>query len=198
MYILMGVGTVRKIHINQRGITGLETAIILIAFVVVAAVFAYTVLSAGLFSSQESSEAVYSALEETQSTVIQNGSLIAAKGVADVDTLYLTVQLAQDGTAIDFTPTAGGSNSVVLSYMDKNQRHDDLTWTMTRLGDCDSDNLLEQDEKFQIILTGLEAALDPNLTTDTTFSIELKPPSGATLIIQRTTPKVIDNVLNLK
>ncbi len=35
-----------KIYGNHKGITGLETAIILIAFVVVAAVFAYTVLSA--------------------------------------------------------------------------------------------------------------------------------------------------------
>ena len=33
---------------DEKGITGLETAIILIAFVVVAAVFAYTTLSAGL------------------------------------------------------------------------------------------------------------------------------------------------------
>ena len=34
---------------DERGITGLETAIILIAFVVVASVFAYAVLTAGLF-----------------------------------------------------------------------------------------------------------------------------------------------------
>ncbi|MDY6911822.1 MAG: archaellin/type IV pilin N-terminal domain-containing protein, partial [Chloroflexota bacterium] len=33
----------KQINTNQKGITGLETAIILIAFVVVAAVFAYTV-----------------------------------------------------------------------------------------------------------------------------------------------------------
>ena len=38
---------------GEKGITGLETAIILIAFVVVASVFAYTVLSAGLFASQK-------------------------------------------------------------------------------------------------------------------------------------------------
>ena len=38
---------------SEKGITGLETAIILIAFVVVAAVFAYTALSAGLFSTQK-------------------------------------------------------------------------------------------------------------------------------------------------
>ncbi|HEY90231.1 MAG TPA: hypothetical protein G4O07_00180 [Dehalococcoidia bacterium] len=57
------------------GITGLETAIILIAFVVVAAVFAYTVLSAGLFSSQKSEQAVHSGLEEAQSTLEVKGSV---------------------------------------------------------------------------------------------------------------------------
>jgi flagellin-like protein len=65
----------KHIYKEQKGITGLETAIILIAFVVVAAVFAYTVLSAGLFSTQKSQEAVYSGLEETQSTLAVKGSV---------------------------------------------------------------------------------------------------------------------------
>ena len=46
---------------GQKGITGLETAIILIAFVTVAAVLAYTVLSAGIFSSERGKEAVIKA-----------------------------------------------------------------------------------------------------------------------------------------
>jgi len=66
-----------KFHRGQRGITGLETAIILIAFVVVASVFAYTVLSAGIFSTQKSSEAVYSGLEEAQSSLELKGPVIA-------------------------------------------------------------------------------------------------------------------------
>ena len=37
---------------DERGITGLETAIILIAFVVVASVFAFVVLSTGVFSAE--------------------------------------------------------------------------------------------------------------------------------------------------
>ena len=45
----------KKFFRHEKGITGLETAIILIAFVVVAAVFAYTALSAGLFATQKSS-----------------------------------------------------------------------------------------------------------------------------------------------
>ena len=49
----------KRARANQRGVTGLETAIILIAFVVVASVFAYTVLSAGLFSSEKGKEAIH-------------------------------------------------------------------------------------------------------------------------------------------
>ncbi|MBI5029681.1 MAG: flagellin, partial [Chloroflexi bacterium] len=38
---------IRNMMKDERGITALETAIILIAFVVVAAIFAFTVLSTG-------------------------------------------------------------------------------------------------------------------------------------------------------
>ena len=41
---------------NQLGITGLETAIVLIAFVVVSSVFAFAALSTGLFSADKSKE----------------------------------------------------------------------------------------------------------------------------------------------
>ncbi|NQT74572.1 MAG: hypothetical protein HQ553_17685 [Chloroflexi bacterium] len=80
-----------KINRYQEGITGLETAIILIAFVVVAAVFAYTVLSAGLFATQKSSESVYSGLESAQSTMELKGGVIA----------YSSGSLAQTGQTTD-------------------------------------------------------------------------------------------------
>jgi flagellin FlaB len=38
---------------NDEGFTGLEAAIVLIAFVVVAAVFSYVVLGAGFFTTQK-------------------------------------------------------------------------------------------------------------------------------------------------
>ncbi|MBT4512972.1 MAG: hypothetical protein HOC20_12305 [Chloroflexi bacterium] len=88
-----------KVNRYQNGITGLETAIILIAFVVVAAVFAYTVLSAGLFATQKSSEAVYSGLESTQSTLEMKGGVIA----------YATGGTAQSGQATDLILDNGGS-----------------------------------------------------------------------------------------
>ena len=54
---------------SQKGITGLETAIILIAFVVVASVFAFTVLSTGIFSSEKGKETVYAGLQEARSSL---------------------------------------------------------------------------------------------------------------------------------
>ncbi len=75
---------------DRRGITGLETAIILIAFVVVASVFAYTVLSAGIFSSEKGKEAVHAGLESARSSFELVGSIKAtalpATQVTDVDT----------------------------------------------------------------------------------------------------------------
>ena len=67
----------RKMQRDERGITGLETAIILIAFVVVASVFAYTVLSAGIFSAQKGQEAVYTGLQQARSTLELKGDVVA-------------------------------------------------------------------------------------------------------------------------
>ena len=66
-----------RMHRDQKGITGLETAIILIAFVVVAAVFAYTALSSGLFASEKSKQAINAGINETQSTLEIKGDVVA-------------------------------------------------------------------------------------------------------------------------
>ncbi len=68
---------------HEKGITGLETAIILIAFVVVAAVLAYTVLSAGLFATQQSEQSIHAALKETQSTLNIKGTIVG-RGMSEV------------------------------------------------------------------------------------------------------------------
>jgi len=62
---------------NQRGVTGLETAIILIAFVVVASVFAFTVLSTGIFSSERGKETVFAGVQEARGTIEPKGAAIA-------------------------------------------------------------------------------------------------------------------------
>jgi flagellin-like protein len=62
---------------DQRSITGLETAIVLIVFVVVSSVFAFAALSTGLFSSDMAKETISAGLTEAGGTPELKGSVIA-------------------------------------------------------------------------------------------------------------------------
>lgn len=93
-----------RIYRDQRGITGVETAIILIAFVVVASVFAYTVLSAGVFSSEKSKEAIYAGLEAARGTMELVGSVKATSVAATtIDNLETPGQWAASGSVTNAT-----------------------------------------------------------------------------------------------
>jgi flagellin-like protein len=104
---------------DQRGITGLETAIVLIAFVVVASVFAFAVLSTGLLSSEKSKETVLGGLEETSSTLSIRGDIVgdANAGKTAIDTVKFTLtSAAQAADAVDLSSTG-----VVITYLDSDQ-----------------------------------------------------------------------------
>jgi len=61
---------------KRKGFTGLEAAIVLTAFVVVAAVFSYVVLNAGFFTTQKSKEVVHTGVEQATSSVELAGDVI--------------------------------------------------------------------------------------------------------------------------
>lgn len=54
---------------NRKGLTGIETAIILIAFVISASVFAFAVLNMGLLTTSKAQEAIVSGVSQAQSSV---------------------------------------------------------------------------------------------------------------------------------
>ncbi len=189
---------------DERGITGLETAIILIAFVVVASVFAYTVLSAGIFSSQKGQEAIHSGLEQARSTLEMKGNVVAAGNSTVVATLTFCVANALGGEAIDLTtPINDGSgladgnstNVVVISYSSEDVRTDDLYWSKTSMGLDDGDDLLEAGELFEIVVD--LSGCGETVGTYQTFTIQVKPPVGSVLVIERTTPAALDTYMIL-
>lgn len=211
----------KHIYKDQKGITGLETAIILIAFVVVAAVFAYTVLSAGLFSTQKSQEAVYSGLQTAQSIVKLKGSVVAkatttgAQGVGAVGQLTFTIALSEGGEPIRFTNPSGSTGAGIatgtahettISYIDKNQRIDNLYWSKTAIGVDDGNDVLNVGENYQITIgrdaTGTDnlvgALTVASLTANDTFTIEMKTSEGAILSLERTMPAYINAVMDLR
>ena len=67
---------------EQRGMTGLETAIILIAFVVVASLFALTVVSTGIFSAESGKETIHAGPKEATGSLEVKGPVVA-NGVVD-------------------------------------------------------------------------------------------------------------------
>ena len=190
---------IKTLHRDERGITGLETAIILIAFVVVASVFAYSVLSAGIFSSQKGQEAIYAGLSEARATLELKGSVFAYGNTTTGNITAVTVTLTNTmgGQAIDLTPNPTGNETHVtlISYTDRNQQVSDLPWTASWIGRNNGDDSLDKDEQavIRINLTGLS----PSPATYDTFTIQIKPKVGAPLILNRTFPAKVDAVMDL-
>jgi archaeal flagellin FlaB len=182
---------VKRATREEEGITGLETAIILIAFVVVATVFAFVVLSTGLFSSERGKEAVYAGLQKTEGSLELRGAVIAHTDGTTVSSIVFDLGNAAGGAPSNLDPAAT-SNKMVIDYRDANANDTNMAWTVDWLVGND-DNLLSQGELAEITLD----VTSENLRANQAFTIEVKPPSGGTMVIARTTPAGLDTVVDL-
>jgi len=185
-----------RIRKRQEGITGLETAIILIAFVIVASVFAYVVLSAGLFSSQKAKEAVTAGIETTMATVEIRGNIVAKMEASEVTEIYFCVGIPSAGHAVDFNPSSANISPLVISYHDADNFLPTVNWTIQKLSTINNDNLLDHNELFQvtvIIPTSGNISIGPS----DRFALEVKPPDGPVLSVERTVPGRISQYVNL-
>ncbi|HYM16090.1 MAG TPA: archaellin/type IV pilin N-terminal domain-containing protein [Dehalococcoidia bacterium] len=182
---------------EERGITGLETAIVLIAFVVVASVFAFVVLSTGLFSSERGKETVYAGLAKTRGSMELTGGVIATSNQTKITNIAFDVTLAAGGDSVNLNPT-DTTNRAVISYQDSGNSVSSVTYTTTVITG-NADKLLQQGELFQVGIDMTQASLSAvTLGTNQTFTFEVKPPTGSYMVIQRTTPASIsDTILNL-
>lgn len=195
----------QNLHRQEKGMTGLETAIILIAFVTVAAVFGYAVLSAGLFSAERGKETIYAGLQEAKSNLELSGSVIATSADnATVDTVLFTVKNAIAGNPIDLTEcdgTSDATNKCVISLTTASDYLNNIKWTKAAIGAADADNLIEPGEQFEITIDtadlGDGLTLTSDLTANSVFNIQVKPALGSTITVQRTLPPAIDPVMDL-
>jgi len=181
---------------NDRAFTGLEAAIVLIAFVVVAAVFSYVVLGAGFFTTQKSQETVYKGVEQASSNIQMVGSLygIASASSTQIDIIQFNVGLAPGSPPIDLSKMIiavsqpGTAGVTQLAY-------DASTYSTTQYIATDpsaSDATLPE-------LVGLKQAaikfkISPALRKTNIISIELRPIVGAALPFSRTAPSAIEKI----
>ena len=183
---------------DEQGITGLETAIILIAFVVVATIFAFVVLTTGVFSSERAKETVFAALEKARGSMeIRGGIVVTATGTTLVaDKIQFAVATTAGGESVPLNPT-GTSNRTVLAYRDSTIVDNDVSFTVVDVVG-DNDTLLEPGE-LKIITIDVTTGITPvpSLAANERFTIEVQTPVGATLDITRTMPAELRTVMQL-
>jgi len=181
-----------NLHREQRGITGLETAIILIAFVTVASVLAYSVLSAGIFSAERGKETVYKGLESAQSTLEIKGSVL---GLSDNETALDDVQF---NIALTIPNEVVDANNIVFNFFDNANHSEGLSANVSLSSgstERGSTGMIEADE---VHVVSIEIPSSANVTTYDTFFIQFVPPTGATITIKRTMPGTLQNVMDLQ
>ena len=183
--------TLKNLNRGEKGMTGLETAIILIAFVTVASVLAYTVLSAGIFAAERGKATVYQGLQQAQSTMSLKSSVIGlSTNGSKLESVIFSIGLAIPNQKVDM-------NSVVFNYWDENNHAEGLAYTATLATGCaerGTANMLEGDEQFTVTVT-LPAAT--NLVAYNQFNIQIAPPTGASITITRTLPGTLLKVMEL-
>ncbi|MDP2932429.1 MAG: hypothetical protein Q8O05_08050 [Chloroflexota bacterium] len=184
----------RRINDKQEGITGLETAIILIAFVMVASVLAYVVLEAGMYSAQKAKLAVHSGLESTTSVIQLKGDVIGKMTNNTLQELYLFVGIPGAGSPVDFGGTSNSTQQVVISYSDIDTMIPLLSWTITKLSTINDDNLLDKNELFMLTV---DMSASDNIGAYDEFALEVRPPGGPALNIERTIPARTTQYVNL-
>lgn len=188
-----------KFSKNESGQAALEAAIILIAFVVVASVFAFAVLSAGSASTARGEQAIYSGLQQVQASLEIKGAVIAesATPFSAVKNVVFTVAPVSGGDPINLSDGTTAPAVVVISYQDSTQRVATLPFKVAWIvSNGTADNLLSDGELAQITVdvSGITTGLGAN----TPFTLEVKPPTGAVIDINRTTPAALAAVMELR
>jgi archaeal flagellin FlaB len=193
---------------KENGITGLETAIILIAFVIVASVLSYVVISAGLFSSQKAKAAVNAGLAQTGCTLELKGNVVALldNATGAVETVSFTVGVVPGGSAIDLTDypvgTASPSSRLTISYSDAVQQVASLFWEMKIINLNNGDDMLDPGELAVITVNVEKANYAAEMTADlkagVTFNLDVTPPDGSVLPIERKMPSRVSGLVNLQ
>ena len=194
--------------------TGLETAIILVAFVITAAAFAFVVLNMGFLTAEKAQSVISSGMSEASSALLVDSGVIGqftstGGDQADVDLSKLTfyIKLSQGHTPVDLD-----DSKLVATYTNA-RTHAELynangtIMTITGVND-DGDSLCETGEKFKVVIDFsllTNSTMEPDVTLDNAyahpyeaFRIELRPSTGAVLSISRQLPAVYTTIMVLE
>jgi flagellin FlaB len=181
---------------KRRGMTGLETAIILVAFVITAAAFSFVVLNMGFLSAQKTQTVISSGMQEAASSLLFDGDMIATCDTTakTVNSVTFYIRLSQGKEPID---TA--NDKMIMTYSCPRAAGVIYSANVTdvvSIGEVigNGDNLVQSGERWKVTVDFTKLAtgdLDPATATDLApaayeqFTIELRPATGSVLSIAR-------------
>ncbi|WP_371503795.1 archaellin/type IV pilin N-terminal domain-containing protein [Nitrosopumilus adriaticus] len=114
---------------SHRGVIGVESAIVMIAFVIVAAALAFVVLNMGFQTSQKAKTTIIAGLEESSSSmqivgkVTGVGCTLAAKGCSTpyLNATAFPIKVSSGGDAVDL-----GVTTTAVKYITNSIQYDDI------------------------------------------------------------------------
>ncbi|MDN7023378.1 flagellin [Methanoculleus sp. FWC-SCC1] len=182
-----------KIVRNEDAFTGLEAAIVLIAFVVVAAVFSYVVLGAGFFTTQKSQEVVHTGVAQASSSMEISGPVvIGADNANQVQNITFYLQLAAGGTSVDMSKVTYtvATNETIETFTNSTVWY---TWYISGQENSAPDDWLLDEFEFVRVTLGENTTNVPTIRTNQEFDVEIRPDSGASYPLERNAPPYLSS-----
>jgi len=161
---------------TESAFTGLEAAIVLIAFVVVAAVFSYVMLGAGFFATQKSQEVTYSGIKQATSNVVLEGQIYGTMDSSSkLQTLTFYIRVPEGGESVkmgDITFLYSITSNAATPKTNQNSG-------------SSTTSKLAPGSDTKIVLGSTASPLN-GPGAGSKFTLEIKPNVGASTLIQRT------------
>ncbi len=187
---------------NESGFSGIEAAIVLIAFVVIATVFTYVMLSAGFFTTQKSQQIAHAGVTQTASEIVVRGDVIGLDTYngGNVSVLEFDLGLAQGGLPVDVSKmsmkySTSSRTPIVLVYRESGGSAAPPaygmvpgSWTIVSSNTQTGTAVLHEGERATIRVMP-PVPLNPGED----FNLQITTENGVTLGIDRTVPNGVTN-----
>ena len=142
--------------------------------------------------SGERRQTVYSGTARGRGTLELSGGVAANSNGTTITKIEFGVTLSAGGDPVRFDSMV--TDGTVINYIDSNRNVIGIAYVATAIAG-NADTLLEPGESLRIELDIVAAGV--TLGANQTFTIELKPPAGSYMVLQRTTPRSLQPVMDL-
>ncbi len=187
------LGTADRVTRGQQGLSGLETTVILIAFVTLGAIFGYSVLTTGILTSERTQEEAVQGLTQVTATLNLRGVVrgVPNANMTAVDSIIFEASIISQGSDGVFIHP----DSTVVSYIDAGQivHLEPTDWMVEWL--IGSGNVLGPGELIQVTVD--LTSLNPPLGPSKDYPLEFLPDQGVGLVILKRTPAEISPNLDM-